>query len=266
MTKWVGRLLIANLAVFVAGIAMPVLPRALALIPAYVLYRPWSPVTYMFVHGGFWHLAFNMLVLYFFGPRLEHRLGSKTFLTLYMISGLTAAAFSFLTPFTAVVGASGAIYGVMLAYTMFWPRDRIYIWGILPVEARLLMILMAGYAALATVPLVLEFLGVNSSLTFGGQGIAHHAHLGGLVGAWGYMKWMERNSPAAKFKKKADGVQKQGWLADRQAIERWTKIDRDGMHEVNREGFDRIMEKLQTRGVSSLTPRERAFLDRFSAS
>ncbi len=264
MTKWVGRLLVANLAVFVAGIVVPVIPRVLALIPAYVMYRPWTPVTYMFVHGGFMHLAFNMLVLYFFGPRLENRLGSKSFLNLYLISGLVAGAFSFLTPYTAVVGASGAIYGVMLAYTMYWPRDRIYIWGVLPVEARLLMILMAGYALLATIPMVLAFFGAGTQFSFGGGGIAHHAHLGGMVGGWLYMKWIQKTSPAAKFKAKADGATRTGWLADRQAIDRWTKIDRDAMHEVNREGFDRIMQKLQTQGVSSLTPRERAFLDRFS--
>jgi hypothetical protein len=96
--------------------------------------------------------------------------------------------------------------------------------------------------------------------------IAHHAHLGGFLGAWLYLRWRDRHSPAARFKRKAEGGARRGWLQDRDAAQRWAAIDRESLHPVNREAFDEIMTKLRTEGVSSLTDRERAFLDRFSQS
>ena len=77
-----------------------------------------------------------MIGLFFFGPRLESRLGSRGFLLLYFVSGLGGAVFSLLfAREAAVVGASGAVFGVLLGFAMFWPRERIYIWGVLPVQA-----------------------------------------------------------------------------------------------------------------------------------
>ncbi len=96
------------------------------------------------------------------------------------------------------------------------------------------------------------------------QRIAHHAHLGGFLGAWIFMKWREVNSPAAQFKRKAEGAPKRGWMEDRDAAQRWAAIDRESLHPVNREAYDEIMEKLRTQGLPSLTDRERLFLDRFS--
>ncbi|MGI9038355.1 MAG: hypothetical protein ACR2GQ_05795, partial [Gemmatimonadota bacterium] len=96
------------------------------------------------------------------------------------------------------------------------------------------------------------------------DGIAHHGHLGGFIGAWIYLKVMGEASAAARFKRKADIAPKKGWVRDRDAISRWRKIDRSSMHPVNQEAFDDIMEKLATEGVGALTDRERAFLDRFS--
>jgi len=90
------------------------------------------------------------------------------------------------------------------------------------------------------------------------------AVFGGFLGAWLFLKWRERNSPAARFKRKAEGGERRGWLQDRDAAQRWAAIDRDSLHPVNREAYDEIMEKLRTQGLPSLTARERAFLDRFS--
>src|SRR5687768_5462619 len=96
----------------------------LALYPFAVLQRPWGVLTYMFVHAGFAHLFFTMIGLYFFGPRLESRLGSRSFLTLYLLAGLGGAVFSFVFSREAgVVGASGCVYGVLLGFAMFWPRE-----------------------------------------------------------------------------------------------------------------------------------------------
>lgn len=264
MTPWVTRLLFANVALFFLSAASPSLYRLFVLVPDLFLARPWTLFTYMFLHGGFWHLAFNMLVLYFFGPRLESRLGGRTFLQLYFFSGLVAGLVSVIVPailpafsgMTGVVGASGALYGVLLAFAHYWPDERILIIPIpIPIRIRT-MVIIATLIAVG---------GIAMEVAGAPQRIAHHAHLGGFLGAWLYMKWRERNSPAARFRKKAEGEPKRGWLTDRDAAQRWAAIDRESLHPVNREAYDEIMDKLRTQGMASLTDRERAFLDRFSA-
>lgn len=254
MTPWVRRLIFANVAVFLLTMASPQLQLALALIPVEALARPWTLFTYMFVHGGFLHILFNMIVLFFFGPRLELRMGGRDFLVLYFVSGLTAAAFSFFTPNAAIVGASGAIYGVMLAFAKYWPRDRIWIWGVIPIEARWMVVALT----------VLAVFGIAGGMRGRTDGIAHHAHLGGFVGAWIYLKIREHTSGAVRFRKKAELSPKKGWIADRDARQRWERIDRESLHPVNREAYDEIMKKLAESGPSALTDRERAFLDRFT--
>jgi membrane associated rhomboid family serine protease len=240
------RLIIANVGVFALTYAAPGLMDAMALVPAYALVRPWTLVTYMFMHANVSHILFNMLGLYFFGPRVEDELGGARFLLLYFISGLMGAVLSFVfTPFVAIVGASGAIYGVFLAFAYFWPRERIFIWGILPIEARWLV---AGMTALSL------FGGLGS-----GGNIAHFAHLGGFVGAFIYLKLIDRRVHRAQLV-----VVPSPASVSRIALDRWAKIDRAKLHEVNRDELDRIRMKLSTHGVESLSTQEIAFLDRFS--
>src|SRR4051812_44570068 len=113
---------------FLTG-SSPALANNLVLVPALIAVRPWTAVTYMFLHANFTHLLFNMLGLYFFGSRLELRLGGRQFLMLYFISGLMGALASVVfTPTAEVLGASGAIFGVMLGYARYWPRDLVYVW------------------------------------------------------------------------------------------------------------------------------------------
>jgi membrane associated rhomboid family serine protease len=104
------------------------------LVPALLPVRPWTIITYQFLHGGLWHLAFNMLALFFFGPRLEARLGGARFLGLYLASGIGGARCRSSLPDSAIIGASGAVFGVLLAFARYYPKERIFIWGILPVE------------------------------------------------------------------------------------------------------------------------------------
>jgi len=263
MTPWVTRLLFANVALFFLSGAVPSVFSLFALVPAWVLNRPWTLFTYMFLHGGFWHLAFNMLVLYFFGPRLESRLGGRAFLQLYLFSGLVAGLVSVIVPLliptfsamTAVVGASGALYGVLFAFAQYWPDERILIIPIpVPIKIRTVVILAT----------VIAVGGIAAEIAGFPQRIAHHAHLGGFLGAWLYLQWRDRNSAAARFKKKAASGSGRGWLQDRDAAQRWAAIDRESLHPVNQEAYDEIMEKLRTQGAPSLSERERAFLDRFS--
>ncbi len=253
MTPWVTRLVFLNAGMFLASMALPVLIPLLMLVPALIPVRPWSIVTYMFLHADLWHLAFNMLGLFFLGPRLEARLGSRRFLALYFTSGIAGALLSLFTPHAAIIGASGAVFGVFIGFAMYWPREKVFIWGVLPVEARVLVVAMTA----------LSIWGGWS----GGGGIAHLAHLGGFLGGFLYLRWLERFSPAARaaraFREKAQPELKSATDRD---MDRWRLIRPEEMHPLNRAEFERVMRKIADEGASRLTPSERAFLDRFSSA
>jgi membrane associated rhomboid family serine protease len=252
MTPWVTRLLFANAALYLLQMSMPSITRDLALVPALGLYRPWTFLTYMFLHGGLGHIFFNMLALFFFGPRLEERLGSRQFLMLYFLAGITGGLLSLLfTPHVAIIGASGAVFGVMLGFAMFWPRHQVMIWGILPIEARWLVIILTGIAL---------FAGFGG----GGGGVAHFAHLGGFLGAWIYLKVLEVRSPSRQWQRKV-AVPKPVVETTSSALDRWKKIRREELHPVNRDELDRVLDKISATGLSSLTAGEREFLERFSS-
>jgi len=250
MTPWVKRLLIANVAVYLLQLAYPEITNLLAFSAARVLTAPWTPITYMFVHGSIWHIFFNMLVLFFFGPRVEARLGSNRFLTLYFISGLSGALLSSYNPYVPIIGASGAIFGVELAYARYWPRDKIFIYGVIPIEARWLIVIMT----------------LMSIFGIGGAGIAHLAHLGGFIGAAIYLYIIERSSSRTRVVK-SSGVRpqvKQPAPPRGDDMKRWSTIPRAELHEINRSEVDRLLDKISLKGIDSLTPAERAALDRFS--
>ena len=245
MTPWVMRLLVANVIAFFLQMTMPALTGMMAFVPALALTHPWTVVTYMFMHGGFTHILFNMIALYFFGPRVEERLGSGRFITLYGLSGISGALVSSIfAPYAPIIGASGAVFGVMLAFARFWPRAQIYIWGILPVEAWLLVI---GTVALSL------FFGFSGA----GGGVAHFAHLGGFAGAFLYLKWLDTRAGTKRFKKAAAPK-----VEDR-ALANWRKVDTTKVHEVNRDELNRVLDKISATGLGSLTPQEKAFLSSF---
>jgi hypothetical protein len=150
-----------------------------------------------------------------------------------------------------MVGASGAVYGVLFAYASFWPRDKILLWFVVPIEVRVLVI---GFTLM--------------SLWFGlggvGGNVAHFAHLGGFLGGWLYLRWRSFASPAKQFKKKAESPGTR--LNERALSERWARIDPGSLHPVNREEYERISDKVRTLGWPSLTDRERTFVERFGGS
>ncbi|MFO8173141.1 MAG: rhomboid family intramembrane serine protease [Gemmatimonadota bacterium] len=256
MTPWVFRLLIANLAVFVLTSLEPRFANYLALYPRAILVQPWGIFTYMFVHAGLGHIFFNMLGLFFFGPRLEVQLGGRYFLRLYLLSGLGGAAFSFLfAPHAGVVGASGAVFGVLLGFAYFWPKEPIYIWGVLPIESRWLVGLLAAAA-------------LYSGISGTGAGTAHFAHLGGFVAGYAYLRWRKRryskqwsNLPTPK-KALEKTARKAG---DGEAKRRWSAIRLEDLHELNRDEVARLLKKVEESGPGSLSPQERSVLDRFAA-
>jgi membrane associated rhomboid family serine protease len=154
----------------------------LALIPSYILQAGawWQIVTYMFVHSGWSHIFFNMLALFLFGIQLEQRMGSTEFLIYYFACGIGAGLVTvFFNAATGqgmipVVGASGAIFGLLLGFAAFFPDARIFIFGVLPMRAP---VAVGAYAA---IEIVSQFAGTRS-------GVAHLTHLAGLLFACLYL-------------------------------------------------------------------------------
>ena len=262
MTRVVGQLLLVNVLAFVLMRQFPAIYFDFSLVPSEVLSRPWTLITYQFLHSpvGLGHIFFNMLGLFFFGPRLEVRLGSRHFLALYLFSGLVGALVHILytmTPFSSggmgirMVGASGAVYGILLAYARYWPRDKILIWFVIPVEIR-------------TAVIGLTVISLWAGLGPAGGNVAHFAHLGGFLGGWAYLKWMGHRSPARQFQKKVESPAVR--MGERQLQERWSRIDPDRLHEVNREEYDRIAVQLRERGWTSLSDRQKTFIERFGSA
>ena len=140
----------------------------------------WQFITYMFTHDGFSHIFFNMLALFFFGFQLERRMGSKEFLLFYFFCGIAAGIFSFFFYISTgntnvfLVGASGAVYAVLLAFAVYYPNATIHIWGIIPLKATWVIII---YAAIE----IFSHFGRSNSR------IAHLTHLAGFAFAYLYM-------------------------------------------------------------------------------
>jgi membrane associated rhomboid family serine protease len=159
------------------------LASTLSMNPLYVAleHRYWQFITYMFIHDprSFSHIIFNMLALFIFGSQVERRIGSLEFLLYYLLTGVLAGIFSFIVYwFTGsytvfLMGASGAIFAVQLAYAVLFPHSILYVWGILPLRAPVMVL---GFTALEV---VLMFTGL-------GGNVAHFTHLAGFAFGWLY--------------------------------------------------------------------------------
>ena len=137
----------------------------------------WKAITYMFVHGSVLHVGVNMYMLWLFGTRVEHAWSPAAFVRFYLMCGLGGWLAHLLFVRTGLlIGASGAIYGVMLAYAMRWPDEEMFLFGVLPVKVKWLV---TGYVMLDVVMAVL------AGGTAGGT--AHLAHIGGAVTGWLYL-------------------------------------------------------------------------------
>ena len=257
MTPWVKRLLIANTMAFV--ISQVVGPMFVfewfAFQPAKVLVRPWGVLTYMFLHGDFWHVFMNMLVLFFFGPPLESKWGSRGFIRYYLACGLGGVALSFLFVSHTIIGASAAVYGVMLAFAMAWPEAPIYVWGIFPVKAKWLVMFL--------------FL-VTFTSAFGGAGggVAHFAHLGGFVAGFLYLKADWRAARAVQNLGKAARIRRFA-IVSREGVksgssDRREQANAEPQDETVLDAVDRVLDKISAEGMRSLTEAEKRLLDEVS--
>lgn len=185
-------LLLINVAAFCIDYFLgPWFTRALALWPMGAGFLPWQVVSYAFLHGDVFHLFFNMLGLWMFGSDLERLWGPKRFVQFYFASVLTAAMtqllFAALTQsLSPTVGASGGLFGLLLAFGMMFPNRIIMpLFPPIPMKAK---IFVAIFGALEL------FLGVTGTQ----QGVAHFAHLGGMLGGFLMIRYWQGRSPFGK--------------------------------------------------------------------
>ncbi len=260
LTPMVKRLLIANVVVFVVTLAVGrgLMFEWFAFQPRQIVFRPWGPITYMFLHADLGHLAVNMLVLFFFGPPLESRWGEREFLRYFVVCGLGGVALSFLFLPASIVGASAATFGVMLAFAMNWPNAPIYVFGIFPVLAKYLV----GFLALSN---LLSAVGSAQ----GGSSIAHFAHLGGLVAGFLYLKADWRTGKALEGFKRA--AMKRRRLAivpredgDQQHAQGSAPGNTSREESALYDKVDAVLDKISAKGMSSLTRAELNLLDEVS--
>lgn len=183
-------LLITNVAVFLLQSASGgQLEDWFALWPLGPRFEIWQLVSYGFLHGGITHIFFNMFALYMFGSDIERLFGSRYFLIYYLVCVISAALCQLLVtgwmgvPAAPTIGASGAVYGLLLAFGMYFPRRMVMlIFPPIPMQARTFVILFG----------VLEFVfGVTGT----GAGVAHFAHLGGMAGGWLAIQYRRRGFP-----------------------------------------------------------------------
>jgi membrane associated rhomboid family serine protease len=187
MTQAVKYLIIANvvgfgLQLFLSRFIIPFF----SLVPVLVFpgFQVWRVVSYMFLHGDFGHILFNMIGLFFFGPPLERYLGYKQFYVYYFLCGAGAgiACVPFYLLFgggdTVIIGASGAIFGVLVGYGLLYPNSQILLWFVLPIKAKWLVLIFG----------VMEFFATVSYTRGAESGVASVAHLAGLVIGYLYLR------------------------------------------------------------------------------
>jgi membrane associated rhomboid family serine protease len=187
MTPAVRALIALNVIGYLLPLVGPSLTLWLGLVPALVVERwwVWQPATYLFLHGGLFHLLFNMLALWMFGVDLERVWGTRFFVRFYFVTGIGAALTTLavsLLPFafaealyaSVTVGASGAIYGLLVAFAMMYPHRPIYLYMLFPIPARVFVLIIGAISFL-------------SSVTEPRGGVAHATHLGGLVVGYMYL-------------------------------------------------------------------------------
>ena len=165
----------------VAGaLAQVRLERLFGLVPYDVTHHLflWQLGTYLFLHGGFFHILFNMLALWMFGSELESLWGTKRFVRFYFITGVGAALCSTVVAPNStipIIGASGAIYGILAAYGLLFPDRILLLYFVIPIKAKYFVLILGALA-------------FWSSISATGGGVAHIAHLGGMLFGWLYLR------------------------------------------------------------------------------
>lgn len=233
----------------------------------------WTAFTYVYLHAGLLHLALNMYTLWIFGPRLEALWGSRSFALFYIWCGLGGAVFQAVLGGGSMIGASAAVYGVMLAYAMHWPKDELYLFAVLPMRVITLVILLVALDLLRGI--------------VGGGDVAYFAHLGGVAFGFLYLKkpqhmsvdqLRQRVSPApdvgddisprasprtsrSRNRDEVDEIVAQSKAAVAKRPSGLKVGKRPEAPVVQAEELDRVLDKISRHGMASLTAAERRLLE-----
>lgn len=238
--RTVNQLILANVAVFFLEIILqPGFTQILALTPRLVVQRFyfWQPFTYMFLHAGFMHLFFNMLMTWFLGTTLESVWGGQRFLKYYIACGLGGAAFSMVLSYQhTVIGASGAVFGLYLAYAILFPNNYVYIYFLFPVKAKYLVTFLAIFQLAQ---------GIS-----GPSGIAYFAHLGGMAAG---LFFFRREIMNTRMWQRITH-----WLFDVQRTRKEEWKSHEGVK------IDSILDKIATKGYENLSTTEKRILENYS--
>ncbi len=248
ITKAVRYLLLANVGMFVLEFLWgSELISLLGLTPAMVKQGYiWQPVTYMFLHGGLFHLLFNMFALWMFGCEIERAWGTREFVKYYFVTGIGAGLLTFVLSFNSripTIGASGAVFGILIAFALMFPNRPIYLYFLFPVKAKYLVAFFA----------VVEFL---ASFQHTSDGIGHFAHLGGMLFGYLYIKTDWRFPALVRFSSY------RGYFRNLRHKRRMRAVDRKREREQRlMENVDQILEKISQVGYDNLSKEEKRTLE-----
>ncbi|MCX8051766.1 MAG: rhomboid family intramembrane serine protease [Chlorobi bacterium] len=224
----------------------------------------WQLVTYQFLHGGFWHLFFNMFALWMFGAELDYLWGSRRFLTYYLLCGIGGGIVNLLVSDAPTIGASGAIMGVLVAYGMTFPDRPVMMFPLfIPIPAKIFVII---YAALDLV----------SGLSATDSGVAHFAHLGGAVAGYLLLRFGDRIGIFSAVERLSTSRQKRVVPPSEPIEANFVEIPREFSYGskpmfhgasffykgeyITEETVDLILDKITQHGFDSLSPREKDIL------
>ncbi len=229
MTYGVQMLLVANIAAaLIDWLIFPLKPFLQLSANWQAHFGIWELITYQFLHQGPMHLLANMLGLFFLGPEVERGVGTNRFFILYFLSGILGglgwAAIS--PPWHTCVGASGSVFGVLGAYAALYPNRQLYVWGMLPVKAWVLVLIFGAYE-------------LSHVLNGPGGAVANAAHLGGGIAGYAYALVIDRPKILSRLKRQFAPKQKPP---------------------ASQSEIDRILDKAAQSGLQSLTPKEKETL------
>jgi membrane associated rhomboid family serine protease len=240
-------LVISNAVIFLIGLLIPQLNRMMivygGLVPELFLKRffIWQPLTYMFLHGGFMHLFFNMFALWMFGTELERQWGTRFFLKYYFLTGIAAGILSAVVQPASqipIIGASGAIYGILLGFAIMYPDRIIYINFLFPMKVKYFVMIFAGFELLASMG--------GGSLR---DGVAHFTHLSGMIFGYLYLLWNQ-------YRHKIRGKIRFHFQKDNKTRDFTKPPDRDRRSDEEKE-LDALMDRIARDGYESLNEEEK---------
>ncbi len=218
----------------------------------------WQIITYMFLHGGWFHIIFNLLGLWMFAGELEQNWGSALFLRYYLIAGIGAGFFIALMNYLlyvrnginpVTIGASGAIYGILLAYGVTWPNRKVLLYFIIPVKIKYLVLVFG----------LIEFFGLLSTAAGAGGNISHIGHLGGLLTGLLYFFLRIRRPKFGYASQRPGNENIFSRVLKKLRVKRKKKVIESRIQ--SKKIIDELLEKIARQGMSSLTAQEKKDLE-----